>query len=233
MKVPVFAVAVVCAFFALADEEADGGYVTAPNNGKVIKIAVAGKAISESDLSNVAQSFKHQLGFPVSTVQADASAKPQDGMGDKVACLIQLVSDESTPTLLVAPEAGWATINVKPLKKDSPADLLFSQRVQKEAWRALAFVMGGVNSEFQPCLLRDLQNLSDLDKYPKLISPSPMVIGRITDCGTKRGIEFIREDTYRVACEEGWAPEPKTEVQRKIKAEVEAKKSSAKAGSKK
>ena len=86
--------------------------------------------------------------------------------------------------------------------------------------------MGAANSAYQPCVMRDIQSLSDLDEKPiAIISPEPLM--RIDPTLRKLGLAKTRRATYKRACEEGWAPAPTNDWQKAVWQKVKAEQSEA------
>jgi len=130
--------------------------------------------------------------------------------------VVSVVNDVSSDvTLLVAPEQNWAELNVRLLLQDNPTDDVVASRLHKELWRAILMAMGAANSMSQPCLLKQINTLRELDRT-KTMLPSPQPISNMIDVADKLGIVRVHKATYRKACKEGWAPEPTNDVQRAI-----------------
>jgi hypothetical protein len=130
--------------------------------------------------------------------------------------VVAVVNDPSSDTtILVAPEQSWATLNAAPLLRDKPSAEVLASRMHKEIWRASAMAMGAANSMTQPCLLRQINTLRELD-HTKNMLPSPQPINNMIEVADRLGIVRIHRATYRRACEEGWAPAPTNDVQKAI-----------------
>ncbi len=136
--------------------------------------------------------------------------------------VVAVVKDSaSDATILVAPEQNWATLNVAPLLRDNPPREVLAARMHKEIWRATAMAMGAANSMMQPCLLRQINTLRELD-HTKNMLPSPQPVNNMIEVADKLGIVRVHRATYRKACEEGWAPAPTNDVQKAIWEKVKA-----------
>ncbi len=130
--------------------------------------------------------------------------------------VVSVINDPaSDATILVAPEQNWATLNVNLLLRDNPTEEVVAARVHKEVWRATAMAMGAANSMTQPCLLRQINTLRELDRTKSML-PSPQPINNMIEVADKFGIVRVHRATYRRACQEGWAPAPTNDVQRAI-----------------
>lgn len=201
----------------VAPDLKDGGIVRAPIVGKVIMVRNNQSIVPSAVLEPVLADVTTFMMLPI-VLQSPDSATPPQAPG------VEIVLEEKpdTPALLIAPEESKAMINLTALSKDSPAMDVLAKRVTSEIWRSLAYACSGTDSDFQPCYMRTILKLSDLDSHPELNLPSPMVLNKVIEGAEKRGIDLIREDTYRNAYIEGWAPPPVDDVQRGIKEEIDA-----------
>lgn len=119
------------------------------------------------------------------------------------------------PTLLIAPESGYGIVNVGALAADNPGAALLEKRFRRELWRAFAMTAGSPNTEWPHCLLNSIGSLKDLDLIDsEAVSPEPQT--KITKHLAKFGIKPFKRVTYKQACQEGWAPLPQNEFQKKI-----------------
>lgn len=134
---------------------------------------------------------------------------------------VALVDDEGGTTLLVAPEAGWATVNVAALDDGCGAEAL-AHRVRVEILRAFALVGGGAFMQRDPIVMRnDIMKPSDLDMI-KEENYGIDVAYAISAGLPQRGVMPWHETTYKKACEQGWAPAPTNDVQKAIWDKVHA-----------
>lgn len=149
----------------------------------------------------------------------DIATVPEVMKKADVAEAIFIVDDTVLPSLLVAHESKWAMINVAALASDKPDQVVLDERVRLEMWRALALLNGAGNSMMGKCVLKSVFKNSDLDALgAKAFSPEPL--NKIFQHLDLTDVAKRETCTYRKACEEGWAPEPKDDVQRKIWNEV-------------
>lgn len=203
--------------------------VTLAPTGKVVRVVDAQRQVPRQVVENVVSNIAQTLTVPVlaSTLECRGESLTdmvKKGMEmPKTGVLVALVSDKSAPALLVAPEAGWATVNVSALADDLPPADVLGVRVQKEIWRGLAMTLGAANSQMQPCLMSNVTSLESLDQN-KMMVPSPEPIMKMFQGVKARGILPGRRATYRRACEQGWAPAPTNDVQRAIFEQVKADK---------
>ena len=126
-----------------------------------------------------------------------------------------IVDDNKLPTILSAMENGWSILNIRHLQDDLPPKAVYELRLRKEINHAFAEAAGAGLSFNKPCVMEPVYKLSDLDAitFPVV---SPEAMSKISNACAKRGIPPIRSDTYKSACQEGWAPEPTNDVQRTI-----------------
>ncbi len=116
--------------------------------------------------------------------------------------------------LLLAPEDGWAIVNVAALAIDNPAAVVLEKRTRIETMRAFALLMGGVGSQYQGNMLDPIRSPRDLEMY---LEELPIdVTGKFVKYAGRFGIRPYRETFYRTAVEEGWAPQPTNDYQRAV-----------------
>lgn len=205
-----------------------GGLVSKPNTGSTFRILNASKHIPESVLKKTLSTFNLYLKIPVAietgeSVENVTKAALALLKKPKTGAVLLLVDDKEAPSLLVAPEQAWASVNIARLADDLPPDEIFALRVQKEIWRASSFVLGGSNAQNQPCLMTDIHSLSDLDQN-KLDAVSPEALMKIERSLPSLGIQATRTTTYKNAILEGWAPAPTNDVQRALWTQIKAEK---------
>lgn len=138
---------------------------------------------------------------------------------ERVAATITLVESDDTPSLLIAPEDYAVTVNVKRLAADSPDQEKLAIRLRKEIIRGALMVLG---SGYSPthCFAAPVTSLKDLDAI-SVERPSPDTMMHLQGSG-RRGVNLISFASYRTACQQGWAPEPVNDEQRKVWDEVHA-----------
>jgi hypothetical protein len=171
--------------------------------GKIMRLSAVRK-----DVSDATEPIKAAL------------AALQDKEG--VAAVVVVGDAAEYPSLLIAPEARWALVNVAALGgKDVTAETL-ADRTQKEVWRAFGYLMGAAHSNFERCLLKPVLVPEDLDAIKvKGLSPEPF--NKIMTHAQKLGMEPQRKTTYRKAVEEGWAPAPTNDFQKAIWEELKGR----------
>lgn len=137
--------------------------------------------------------------------------------------VIAVVDDETTPMLLVSPDESWAKINIAKLAADKPDDHTLTLRLNKELWRAFAFVSGGCYTETPGCLLKPARTLAELDAI-KGTTIGPDSFLRVHNYLTNANCSSAGFTTYLAACKEGWAPAPTNDYQKAVWEKVKAEK---------
>ena len=197
-----------------------GGFVIAPAVGRGIKIVNVESGVSKSTFEKFLKAVSEGPRFGVTLVEGKTGVKymPNKDCG----AVLVFKDDSSCPfTIMTAPEQGWASINVAPLKADSPSAERFDIRVRKEAWRALVYMLGAGNNQMPACLMKPCANNKDIDSL-KTDQPTPESFREMSLSARKLGIAQARMTTYHRACMEGWAEPPKNEYQKVIWDKVHA-----------
>ena len=128
---------------------------------------------------------------------------------------VGVVDDPSLPSLLVAPETGWALVNVAKLDDRCPDAKALASRVRKEIMRSLAFTTGCAYMTTADPLMRDVVKPGDIDGLPSEEFGFE-IISHFLSSAPLYGLKPWYSATYRKACEEGWAPAPTNEYQKAI-----------------
>ena len=124
-----------------------------------------------------------------------------------------VVKDEKLPMSLIAIEEKWGVANVFGLSDVA---------ITRETMRVSTIVLGGASSKYAASAMRPVFSASDLEqKAGDLITiDSLMAIYPNLDA---LGFKQYEPMEYIVALEDGVAPPPANEAQRKIKAEFDAR----------
>lgn len=199
---------------------ASGGLIEQNVQGKSVLIVNAQTRIPMSCLEEIATSIRKLAHVKVESAMGESKSAAKPSKDHPV--VISLIDDPSSDaTILVAPEQCWATVNIANVLKGNPSEQVRSTRIHKEVWRATAMVMGAANSMSQPCLLRQINTLKELDNTRNLL-PSPQPVSNMKEVANKLAIAGVRITTYRLACQEGWAPAPTNDIQKAIWDKVHA-----------
>lgn len=199
----------------IAERQArDGGLVEAPVTGAVITVYNCQNVVEKEDVKAIVDRLREVARLPFVLREgvdgmSDLSIRPVRGG------TLTLGDQPQTPVLTVCPEEAFANVNVGRLAEDDPSYDRLKARLEKEMWRALCMAMGASNALFQPCLLRTIRSLRDLDNCANEI-PSPEPLGKLETAAKQYGVLRLRKVTYKTACFEGWALAPTNDLQRTI-----------------
>ena len=208
-----------------ASERKTGGRIRRANSASGWFILVnAAKDIPVETLNAVLAVIEKRAKVMTKTVAADgcksADAKAAIAKaGGKLGVL--LVSEVGAPSLVVAPEDGWAVVNTTALAAGNPAPDVLQSRIRKELLRAFAFVAGGAYAARGDFLMRDVKTPQDLDGL-RMEDFGIDLLRRFEEGIPSYGITPWHETTYLRACQEGWAPAPTNDAQRAIWEKVHA-----------
>ena len=195
-----------------------GGRVRRPNSARGwFVLADATKTVSETTIKSALAIIDKRAKIQTKVVQlATYNGNPKETIvkdGGKIG--IVLVSDETTPSLLLAPEDGWAVVNIAKLNNGTTDETVIQSRIRKEILRAFAFISGGAYAARGDFLMRDVKRPQDLDS----MEPEDYgieLLRRFEEGLPFYGITPWHETTYLKACEEGWAAKPENEYQQAI-----------------
>jgi hypothetical protein len=206
-----------------------GGLIQRPVEGREVMILDLQEKVSVTD--KVAKVIMDFFRIPV-VVKKEKAGDPlsmaNKALTEKKLGMVVVVCESSTlPSLLVAPEARWAVVNVSALINDKPADDVVVSRVEKEIVRAFGYVGGAANSQFEGCAMSPIYKPTDLDAL-KTAAISPGPLPGIFKTLNVLGITPIKYVTYKMACEEGWAPMPTNSFQKAIWEAAKEKKTAVK-----
>ena len=188
-----------------------GGKLKIPGTqkGKVVYVNCQ-KAADGAILKEHAAFFAKELKIEIETVEGAFDLAKPTISGD---ASLFIIDDPAMPMSLVAPEAKWAMINVAPLKTSK--DVFFKARVKKQLTRGFCFLGGAVSSQYPQALTECVTKAEQLDKYVDEKLPFD-IMQRFATYLPGYGVTPYRLQTYKKACEEGWAPQPTNDVQKVI-----------------
>ena len=206
---------------------ATGGLVVKEVPGPHLYLVNAQGRVPHAEFDKMALDLTTYVSLPWKTscvaASADGQAVARAALVGGAAGVVAVIESPEAPALLVAPEEGWAAVNVAKLAEGDPLPPVFEARLRKELWRAAAWAVGGGNSSFQPCLLRGVTTMKELDAIP-LLQPGPEPNNKMIDEAHRRGVQKAFFATYRRACMEGWAPPPTNDIQKAIWEQIKADK---------
>lgn len=204
-----------------------GEKVIKPGSSKgMFKVICATDLIDIDALSSSVQPIRKQTRIqieavkssPLPDLQAMAVLKKHSAQAG-----IILVDSENLPRLMLAPEEGWAVINVKALNSQLTEKETLAKRVNVEIIRAFTYVCGAATDARSGLIMQPITAVEQLDDIPN-VSLQIANADRMVKQLALWGIEPLVIAYYRKACEEGWAPPPTNDVQKSIYAEVNAEK---------
>ena len=195
-----------------------GGFVVAPAVGRGIKIVDVQSGVPEEVFATIAKAVSTGPRFSVSVIKG-VPGREYLPDADTGAYIVVRDDAKSRMTILTAPEQGWASVNVAPLKADAPDSEKLSKRVAKEVWRALVYMLGAGNNQMPACIMKPCVDNKDIDSL-KMEQPCPDPFREMSLSARKLGIAQARMTSYRRACVEGWAPPPANKYQKAIWEEV-------------
>lgn len=197
-----------------------GGMIPNKKNAKGSIAVIDAQSVVDSDFVKTrVNRLENQLWFrfkysqtanAVTMANLVEEAKAADGT------LTVVLSDfGGSPAILHFPELRIVVVNIAALTKDSPDKRKLESRVAKQLSRATAFVLGLGYSAAPGGVLYPYRTCAELDDVLVDMLPSDLAISADYQAGVF-GITRFTRSTYRKACEEGWAPDPKNEYQRAI-----------------
>lgn len=196
----------------------EGGLVEAPYTGKVIRILNLQKRPVAAAVETYRESVYGLFSFKVEA--SDAAAAPSVGESIRAnrgnaGLVIALTEEAGDDRLVIAPENGWAVVNVAALAADGPAADALDRRLVRELWRATCHALGAANSMYPECVMKSVVSLKDLDEL--LISaPCPEIYEKMREGASRFGIGSVYRVTYQKACIEGYAKPPTNDLQKAI-----------------
>ncbi len=211
-----------------------------PAAGFVSRVIKDGKCIRFIDLrkdgvgiSNLVEKMPQFFETKVEVVKATAeegacpmTTAKKAFSDDKVGAVIVIANQGADmPALTVCPEDRMGVINADRLSQDLPGeggDEVLATRFTKEMWRAVAFILGGYESQY-PCVMKSAFSPSDLDANPLLMT-CPPVSGAISKNAQRFGFAKVQCVPYFIAVRQGWAPPPANAAQREEVERFEKKK---------
>lgn len=144
----------------------------------------------------------------------------QDVMAEKKPLVVIAVVENAgeLPALSVYPEERIGLVNADKLKggEDPTA---FEMRIAKEMWRALGFITGIGFSAQENDMMQPYYTLKELDSNIQAYI-QPMNMMKMQKFWKRFGVKKEGRIPYRVACQQGWAPQPTNEYQKAVWNEV-------------
>lgn len=201
-----------------------GGFIPNKKDARgCIAIINAQKNLSEQFIRSRAEKIEAQLWLRVSYFASNVTVSMLNlksiakSGGGNVSVIV--IEDHGLPALIHLPEERVAVVNIAPLAKGVLKREQMEKRVSQELSRAVAFVLGLGYSKIPGGIMSPLQSIEDLDGVMTDLLPADIAINADFSAANF-GITRFTRNTYRKACQEGWAPLPKNKYQKKIYDEV-------------
>ena len=214
----IIAVGFAVAFAAVSfGAETVSGFFIKPGSAKGF-IAVLNRQtkVEEKELAGAVESIRRDRPFVFKFVKDDTEAKD-------AAVVIRVVDEQGKPPMTVSPEIGRGEMNVAALVADVKSEAgkkkFLVSRARRELMRTIAYALGAGGTRFPGNIMSSVV-LRDLD-YCNEALPAD-TLEALAHNAEKLGLKPEYVVPYEIACEEGWAPEPKTEEQKKIWKDVHA-----------
>ncbi len=196
--------------------EMTGGMIAQPNiDRRLLALVNVANAMDGTLLTKIAKDINDGVKIPTSAF---------DVRPENAGFIVEIKDSDYPATFIIAPENGYAMLNVRKLKTDNPDHAKLNRRLTQEVWRVVVLALGGGYDSNPKCLMKPFATLAELDACPSTC-PCPMSFMSVTSGAERFGIVPERIVTYRTACTEGWAPEPTNNVQKAIFEQVKAEQS--------
>lgn len=210
----------VQAYLERSRQKRFGGFVRRENSAK-------GKVVFLNAQKKLpAAAFKHALNeidkdvhplFEFKDVPTVKILNPADDIKAAGGAIgVAIVESAEIPAMVIAPENGWAIVNVAALAQGNPDAATLQRRANLELMRAFALVGGAAFlARDQEVVRVDIRQPSDLDiiKFDSYGEDVKMALSMNLP---HLGVTPWLVKTYRQACQEGWAPAPTNEFQKAI-----------------
>ena len=186
------------------------------------------KKVGDKALKSVVEHIERDCMLPTALKSGEAVPK----FGEAAAQLARygvnaatfVVDDPELPPLIGIPESRVAYVNVAALAKGADGDINVEKRVMKEILRSVGAVFGCGYTLFNAGPMRPITKVEDLDSI--LLQNLPVeATSSIQRQAEHFGFKVMRRAFYKVALEEGWAPEPVNDYQKGVKAVFEKQRS--------
>lgn len=197
-----------------------GGLLTKPGtqNGKIVYVNCQSSVPHDWLVTN-ATVFAQETRFKIEVTEGEFSFPKPNIVGN---ASLFVIDNPDMPTLLAAPENRWVAVNVAPLRRgEGEKRSFFAARVNKELTRGFCLLAGTQDSNYPNALVGCVTKPDDLDKFYDCVLPVD-VPARFASYVKGYGVTPAVITTYRMACQEGWAPAPTNDVQKAIWGKVHA-----------
>ena len=187
-----------------------GGIIQRKGEGKALVIN-AQKKFAQELIQNRLDRFTHMLKMNLEV--REGTWKFNSSIPADCNIVLYVVDDPSMPMSLYAPESKWSMMNVAKIEGED--------RFKKMFARAFTLGFGAGLSQYKASPMQTVVSPDDLDT----IKIDEMTVDGVSACARhlgNLGLTQTRVASYKRACEEGWAPSPTNDVQRKVWEEARA-----------
>lgn len=203
-----------------------GGLIFSEIKGKAVAIINFEKVAKDKALNETINDIKLHIRVPIKIVEVPKGAILTNEVAslrkkEDVSAVIALSNCECTKLLKYEQERNIVYINVSALSKDRAPTKIVNSRLNKQIWRAVGAILNAGEPSMGPSIIKRADTIKELDAI-KASLPEPMQHNRMVTAIDNLGMKMIKAGTYRSACQQGWAPAPKTEEQKKIWNEIHA-----------
>ena len=192
-----------------------GGNVTKPWKG-FVAIVNQQRRIPAEDIRGAAGYLSSKGKIDVKVVSADSEATG-------ATMVIHVVDTKGKSAMTAMPYSWAAVVNVdalaEGLRSEKAVAKFLPTRTRKEILRAFAYAAGAGGSSF-PGNILDVVEIKELDLHEAFLPED--AFDSALEHLKRHGIVPSEIMTYREACQEGWAPAPTNDVQKKVWDEIHA-----------
>lgn len=201
-----------------------GGWIMRPGvqKGSIAFVDGTSGKIDQSIISNVVATLDKRFHIAIKSVQV--KSLPKKGLAEEMkkinanGAIFFCWDEECDLPLIYAPDQQWVRVNVR-LLKDGVSDIIYKDRVLKQAVRGFAYVAGSAGSASGEGLM-NVTSVRKLDTVEAELMSD--VLSSIEGSLRNIGVTPWERVTYIKAVREGWAPSPTNEYQKAIWDEVHA-----------
>lgn len=195
-----------------------GGEVQVPGSGRgKIVILSSQKTVKLDDLKRPFRKVIELMMLPLEFREGDPIVPGPDAIKSVGANFVINVIDDPSKSapLLLAPEEGWAIVNIAHSKKDDPTPTRLIDRARKQTMRGFGYLCGCANATYKNTVMGPMRKMIDMDRVPYFELPLDSY-NRVLDYLAGYRVTRFEYSTYRTACKDGWAPAPTNKWQKAI-----------------
>lgn len=210
-----------------------GGRIDKPGSQQgFIAFVNTQKKLDQKNIAKVADWLASETRYNVKCVPGTAGEPEAVKTAAKANLAVIVVDDAKAPVMLIAPEDGWAVVNVakldRNLKTDAAKAKFFEKRCRQEILRAYSLLCGGGGSQFEGCPM-NCAKFENVDLCEEYIPYD--LLGAQTRYLKELGITPLISASYAKACYDGWAPAPTNDTQKAIWERAKERKAAKEASS--